>query len=397
MTTAAAGDRPPPRGGLRPILGTVVFTLVAYLIVGLPLAALPPFVHGALGFNAALAGLSVSVQYLATFLTRAPVGRLTDTAGPKQIVLFGLGACIASGLFTIAGGLVGAAHPALALTLLLVGRLCLGAGESGVSTGAIAWAIGRTAPNQSARVISWNGIATYGGLALGAPLGIFIESQTGFWGIGAMMALAALAALPIARRGPSVYRARTEPMPMRRVFRRVLPHGVALALGSLGFGTIASFVTLFFASRAWGGAALAVSAFGLFFILARLIFVNSIAREGGLRVACASFAVETLGLLILALAPTPLIAGAGAALTGFGFALVFPALGVEAFARVPAHSRGAALGVFTVFLDVALGLTGPVAGWLSAASGYPAIFLVAALAALLGGLIVIALGARLRR
>lgn len=390
-------DRPAPRGGLRAILVTVVYTLVAYLIVGLPLAALPPFVHGTLGFSAVLAGLSVSVQYLATFITRAPIGRMTDTVGPKQMVLFGLGACIASGLFTIAGGLLAPGHHALSLTLLLVGRLCLGAGESGVSTGAITWAIGRTAPNQSARVISWNGIATYGGIAFGAPLGILIQSVSGFWGIGLVMALAALAALPFAARGPVIRRARGVQMPMTSVLGRVLPHGVALALGSLGFGTIASFVTLFFASRAWGGAALAVTAFGLFFILARLIFVNSIAREGGLRVACASFVAEAAGLMILGLAPSPLVASAGAALTGFGFALVFPALGVEAFARVPVHSRGAALGVFSVFLDVALGLTGPVAGFVSARYGYAAIFLIAGIAALAGCLIAVALGARLRR
>ncbi|HTI02085.1 MAG TPA: MFS transporter [Acidisoma sp.] len=388
---------PVARGGLREILVTVVYTLTAYLIVGLPLAALPPFVHGALGFSAVLAGLSVSVQYLATFLTRAPIGRMTDTVGPKQMVIFGLGACVCSGLFTVAGGLVAPGHPALSLTLLLIGRLCLGAGESGVSTGAITWAIGRTAPNQSARVISWNGIATYGGIAFGAPIGILIQSLIGFWGIGLVMALGGLIALPFAARGPVIRRASGVQMPMRSVLGRVLPHGVALALGSLGFGTIASFVTLFFAGRHWAGAALAVTAFGLFFILARLIFVNSIAREGGLRVACASFATEALGLIILGLAPSPLIAVAGAALTGFGFALVFPALGVEAFARVPATSRGAALGVFTVFLDVALGVTGPVAGFLSAAYGYASIFLLAGVAAIIGGGIAVALGARLAR
>jgi MFS family permease len=382
---------------MREILATVVYTLTAYLVVGLPLAALPPFVHGALGFSAVLAGLAVSVQYLATFLTRAPIGRMTDTVGPKQIVLFGLGACVCSGLFTIAGGLVAPGHHALSLTLLLIGRLCLGAGESGVSTGAIAWAIGRTAPSQSARVISWNGIATYGGIALGAPIGILIQSLLGFWGIGLVMVLAALAALTFAARGPVIHRARGVQMRMTSVLGRVLPHGVALALGSLGFGTIASFVTLFFANRHWAGAALAVTAFGLFFILARLIFVNSIARHGGLRVACASFVGEALGLIILGLAPSPLIATAGAALTGFGFALVFPALGVEAFARVPAASRGAALGVFTVFLDVALGLTGPLAGLLSAAWGYASIFLLAGLAAIIGGGIAVALGARIAR
>lgn len=399
MTTAdpVPAARSAVRGGLSDILATVVFTLIAYLVVGLPLAALPPFVHGALGFSTVLAGLSVSVQYLATVITRAPVGRMTDTVGPKQIVIFGLCACVFSGLFTIAGGLLAPGHHALSLTLLLIGRLCLGAGESGVSTGAIAWAIGRTAPSQSARIISWNGIATYAGIAFGAPLGILVQSRIGFSGIGFAMTLAALAALPVAARGPVIRKARGAQMPMASVLGRVLPHGVALALGSLGFGTIASFVTLFFASRQWAGAALAVTAFGLFFILARLIFVNSIARHGGLRVACASFLGEALGLILLGLAPSPLLACTGAALTGFGFALIFPALGVEAFARVPSHSRGAALGVFSVFLDVALGLTGPVAGFVSSAYGYTAIFLLAAAAALIGGGIAVALGARIAR
>ena len=41
------------------------------------------------------------------------------------------------------------------------------------------------------------------------------------------------------------------------------------------------------------------------------------------------------------------------------------ALGVEAVSQVPAHSRGSALGVYSVFMDVALALTGPLGGWLA--------------------------------
>ncbi len=381
---------------LRQILGTVVFTFVAYLTIGLPLAALPPFVHSTLGFSSVLAGLSVSVQYLATFITRAPVGRMTDTVGPKQIVLVGLLFCAASGLFTTLGALVAHQH-VLSLVLILCGRLCLGAGESGVGTAAIAWAIGRTAPTHSAKIISWNGVATYGAIALGAPLGIAIQHLVAFWMIGAVMFLLPLIALPFAARGPVTIRARGAQLAMTSVFWRVLPHGAALALGSLGFGTIASFVTLFFASRHWPDAALAVTAFGSCFILSRFLFVSKIAREGALRISFFFFLLEALGLFILTTAGSPILATLGTAMTGFGFALIFPALGLEAFNRVPSNSRGAALGIFSVFFDVALGLTGPLAGLLVDISGYRSIFLVAGLAAIIAAVITLCLGARLSR
>jgi predicted MFS family arabinose efflux permease len=94
--------------------------------------------------------------------------------------------------------------------------------------------------------------------------------------------------------------------------------------------------------------------------------------------------VETLGLLLLWLASTPELALAGAALTGFGFSLVFPALGVEAVNLVPASSRGAAVGAYSLFIDLSLGITGPLAGAVASGYGYASTFLFAALASLIG-------------
>jgi predicted MFS family arabinose efflux permease len=71
------------------------------------------------------------------------------------------------------------------------------------------------------------------------------------------------------------------------------------------------------------------------------------------------------------------MASGGAALTGFGFSLVFPALGVEAVKRVPVHNRGTALGVFTGFADVSFFLVGPIAGAVIGAWGYASAFLFA--------------------
>jgi predicted MFS family arabinose efflux permease len=169
---------------------------------------------------------------------------------------------------------------------------------------------------------------------------------------------------------------------------------VALALGSAGFGAIASFITLFYASRAWDHAALTLTLFGALFIGARLVFGNSIERFGGFRVAIVSLLFEAAGLLTLWLAADPATALIGAGLTGFGFALVFPAIGVEAVRLVPPASRGAALSAYSVFLDLSLGITGPLAGLIVGGFGYAAVFLFAALAAVCGAALTIALSLR---
>ncbi len=74
-------------------------------------------------------------------------------------------------------------------------------------------------------------------------------------------------------------------MPFRHVVGRVAPHGMALALGGVGYSVLATFVTLFYASRHWNGAALCLTAFGLAFIGARLLFIHTIDRFGGFPVS----------------------------------------------------------------------------------------------------------------
>ena len=247
--------------------------------------------------------------------------------------------------------------PVASLVLLVASRLVLGVGESLCGTGAILWGIGRVGVTHNAKVISWNGIATYGALALGAPVGVAIANTLNPALIGVLVIALAAIGFYLARLIASVPLVHGERMSYASVFTRVLPHGLGLALGSAGFGSIATFVTLYYAARHWPNAALSLTVFGTLFIGARLLFANTIKTYGGFRVAIVSFAFECSGLLLLWLAPVPHIALVGAALTGFGFALIFPALGVEAVALVPPASRGAALSAYSVFLDLSLGIT----------------------------------------
>lgn len=367
---------------MRRILSVVFFNFIAYLAVGLPLAVIPGFVHGNLGYSAVLAGLSVSIQYLATLLSRPWAGTLCDVQGPKRSVLTGLALCVGSGALTLAAALCADSHW-LGLGVLFAARLVLGAGESLVTTGTIAWGIGSAGSRHTGKVISWNGMTTYGALAVGAPLGVLLADVGGLASIGAVtMAITALALMLARRKSPAPV-IKGERLPFRRVFRAMSPFGICLALGSVGFGAITAFITLYYASRGWEHAAFALTSLGTCFILARLLLADSINRFGGYPVALASFAVEAAGLAILWLAQSPWQALAGAAVTGFGFALVFPSLGMEAVKRVPQTNRGSALGAYSLFLDFALGLTGPLAGLVVKHAGYAPVYLCAALAAVI--------------
>lgn len=376
----AATAAPPPERTARltaRILPAVWFTFVCYLTIGMLLAVLPAYAHLRLGLGAVSAGVLVSAQYVATLATRPLAGRMCDVRGARASVLHGLAANALTGACcVVAPSLEGTRW--LAVAVLLAGRLTLGAAESLGSTGATLWGIARVGFPNMGRVISWNGMSTYGALALGAPLGVVLEQRLGFAAVGVVALALSAASVALALRLEAPRATPGRPVAFWRILGLVLPHGVGLALASAGFGVLAAFVTLFYAARGWAGAAGALSAYGVCFMGGRLLFSVLVDRRGGYPVALASLALEAAGLVVLAVAPGPGAALAGAGLTGFGFSAVFPALGVEAVRDVPAASRGAALGAYTAFLDVALFASGPGAGALVAARGYGAAFLAAA-------------------
>ena len=394
MQAAAASISVPistaDRGGTRHIVSFVYFTFICYISIGLPLAVLPAYVHLRMGFSAMLAGLVISIQYIATLASRPWAGRISDRVGAKVSVLWGMAACAGSGAMLLAAAWLHAV-PMAGFAALIASRLILGVGESLGSTGATLWGITSAGPEYTAKVIGLNGISTYGGMALAAPLGVVFYQQWGLASIGLVTILIGGLSFVLALRKDPVPVTPGENLPFSRVLGRVAPHGMGLALGGVSYSVLATFVTLFYASRHWSGAALCLTAFGLAFIAARVFFIHTISHFGGFPVAMASLITEAVGMILLWQAISPWMALAGSAVGGFGLSLVFPAIGVEAVKRVPEYSRGTALGVYTAFADVSFFLTGPIAGAVIGVYGYASGFLFALVSVLAGLGIVIVL------
>lgn len=77
-----------------------------------------------------------------------------------------------------------------------------------------------------------------------------------------------------------------------------------------------------------------------------------------MKVAIASLVVETIGLVLIYLASTSILALIGAALTGAGCSLMFPALGVEVvkeYRFMYEAPRWAGMLLFRMFPTLSLG------------------------------------------
>lgn len=352
----------------------VCFTFVGYFIIGLSLSVLPIFINKSLGFSLVVAGLVISLQYVSTFFLRAYSGKIIDGKGPKPAVLFSMLSFSLTGIFLIIAYYF-KFSPFISLTFLVVTRLLTGCAEGMIGASPINWAIMAVGEKHTAKIISYNGVACYGALAIGASLGIIIEQKFSLYGIGVLSIILGILGFLFARTKENKTNInQKEVQSFWKVLGKVAPFGVCLALGGLGFASISTFITLYYNYFHWNNGALCLSVFGGLFVAGRLVFSNVINNYGGIKVAIACLLVETIGLLIIAFAINSQMALFGAGVTGLGFSLIFPALGVVAIKSVSPSSQGSALAGYGLFIDLSLGVAGPLIGAVADIYGMKYIF-----------------------
>ncbi|MFP3590816.1 MFS transporter [Chryseobacterium sp. SIMBA_038] len=367
----------------------VISVFAVYLTIGIALGVLPAFIKNDLKLGSLAIGAVIGLQSLATLLTRAYAGKITDTLGAKISNHRGVIMVLLTGILYILGSYF-VNIPLLAIGLILISRIIHGISESMLVTGSLTWGIGLLGPQNSGKVMTWNGIAMYAGIAIGAPLSIWLGSRFGIMvPFILIIILSFISWLSTAKLPTLAVDASHIRTPFYKVIGKVSDQGLALAFSSMGFACIASFIALLFAERNWGDASLGFICFGGFYVLTRLFFSSFPDKYGGYKVALVSFVIEIIGQLCIGFSTSGWMAIVGCALTGIGFSLVFPALGVLAIKKVTPQMRGTALAAYAAFFDLSLGLAGPIAGIIAGWFSYQSIYIFGAVSGLLAFLILL--------
>ena len=365
------------------IIPIIMSVFAIYLTIGMTLGTLPGFVKNDLHFGSVVVGIAIGLQSLATLLTRAYAGKITDTKGARRSNHNGVLLIMAAGIIYLLAAAF-SQHLTLALGLIFLARIIHGISESLSVTGALTWGIGLVGAAKSGKVMTWNGIAMYAGIAIGAPIAIWMKSSLGVSYVFALtillsviswLATIQLKALPVAA-------SHVRP-PFYKVIGLITGQGLGLAFASIGFACISSFISLLFAERNWGNPSMAFMTFGAFYVLTRVFFSSFPDKYGGYKVALVSLLVEAAGQLLIGSSSSPIMAIAGCSLTGIGFSLIFPSLGVLAIKKVSPQMRGTALSAYSAFFDLSLGLAGPVAGIIAGWYNYEAVYLFGGVSCLL--------------
>jgi MFS family permease len=372
--------------------GIFAVTGLGLVTIGASLPVLPKYVTGPIGGGDVAVGV-VTGAFAATGLLFRPVGgAIADARGRRSVVVVGALLTSLSGLLLfVPAGIPG----------LIVSRLFLGAGEGMVYTAGAAWIVDMAPAARRGRMIGLYGLAIWGGLSVGPPIGELILRAASFEAVWAFMAVAPLLGALIATRIPERYAPSTQlehrsfsEQIRRLLVAEALRPGLALAFAVVGYATLAAFIVLHLDERGIGHGALVFTVFAATVVLGRLVGGGLPDRFGGARTGAAAALLQATGLCVMGVAQSLAVAAIGAAVMGVGFALLFPSLALLVVDAVPERRRGAAMGTFTAFFDVGVGLGAPIAGAIAVLGGYGLSFAFAGLCGLAAA--VVALGLQRR-
>jgi MFS family permease len=339
----------------------------SYLALSSVIPVLPTYVRDTFQADNLAIGLIVTATALTAVITRPIAGTLADRHGYRFIMQIGA--------LLVAGGGFLYLLPVNLISLVLV-RLLIGIGEGAVFTAGAAWTVSLAPSNRRGQLIGLYGVSMWGGITLGTLIGAALL-QFGYTSVWLFAALVPLVGLALISSMPAPQLPAT---PARHgiLLRPALLPGLSLALAAAGYAGLAAFIVLYLRSRGIENGVIALTAYSASYAGTRLFIGHLPDQLGPRKVAAWAGVGEAIGLLIIALAPTLWVAVIGGLVMGTGFSLLYPSLALIVMNLTEKQQQGAALGAYTSFWDLGLGIWGPAMGAIATAMGYSAVFFVGA-------------------
>lgn len=353
-------------------IGNVAVHAVFFML----LATMASYATAEFGAGAVGAGLATSVFFLGAFAARFVAGWVVERLGTRRALAGGLVAFLA----------LGALHLVARHLVLLVTVRFLHGVVYGVAFAALTAAVMRVIPpTRRGEGTGWFSAGMAVSTGLGPLIGLRLLHAYGMQavflasvGFAVVALLCAVGARPWV---PAADPARTRaPLRLRgMVAREVLPIAIAVALGSVAFACVTTFVAPVAAER---GLQQPVQWF--FFVYAAVLLVlrptAGIAQDrlGDAVVVAPAALSAAAGTALIGVAESGLVLLAGAALIGGGYGCLVSAGQVIAIRHLGVARAGTAVSTFFLALDIAGGLSPIVLGAVAQAIDFRTTFLIAA-------------------
>jgi predicted MFS family arabinose efflux permease len=353
----------------------VASAICNYLAFGISTVLLPSLVTDELGGGDLAVGITVGSFAISAMLTRPSAGHLGNRLGRRTLMLIG------AALIGVSFAAYGVSQM---LAMLIVLRLITGSGEALYYTGAATMVADLAPPVHRTTAIGYYSVAIYLGTGFGPALGDFLGDRFGFGTAFAIAGGLSCVSGVLSFSLPN-HRIIDEPSTARQPLlnRAALMPGCVLALGVMGTVAFQAYIPLYTEELGLSSSQWVFLLYSAVMISIRA-FAKPIHRMDPRRAAFGAMVTIAAGLATIASVASPVTLYAGTVLLSCGFAVQFPALMTMAVNRASERDRASAVGTYTAFMNLAIGIGGFVLAIPAELSGYRASFAFGAVSAVAG-------------
>ncbi|WP_017547845.1 MFS transporter [Salinicoccus carnicancri] len=376
----------------------VIANFFIFAAFQMTLPTLPLFVQE-IGASDRWIGIVVGIFTFSALLIRPTAGKMLDTKGRAPVFLTGLVIFVIS-MFSLAASYT--------IAILLLVRIMQGAGWGLSSTSSGTIATDLVPKERRGEGLGYYGLSGNIALAFGPALGLFLTDHISFTMLFSICGILGFTALMLALNIRYKKGEKPEQDPKTKdtyvphfdiVEKRALPAASLLFFITVTFGGIATFLPVYTFQKGFDSQYIQFYfvIYAAFLMLSRL-FAGRLYDRRGIAVVFVPGSLSIIAAMImLGFLPNPAYLFIAAALYGFGFGCVQPALQAWAVNRSENNRRGMANATYFSAFDLGVGFGAMMYGFIAEAFGYSTIYFTSAFSVTLSLILFIIMMNRLNK